>query len=146
MLKVWAFSSYTARMPNFKPKAYVKTNCPFSFKLRLFAVEAGLADHIDFVELDVDAPSHAKDKMELRDRVGRAHTFPIVETAEGEFLEDSDSLITHFANQYGIDHSKLAALNFYRNGLFPTFLEMFHILAMPLGWIARMGRKSKAFR
>ncbi len=66
-------------MSDFKPKAYVKTNCPYSFKFRLFAVEAGLADQIEFVELDVDAMSHAKDKMDLRDRVGRAHTFPIVE-------------------------------------------------------------------
>ena len=133
-------------MTDFTPKAYVKTNCPFSFKFRLFAVEAGLADQVEFVELDVDAPSHAKDKMDLRDRVGRTHTFPIVEVAEGEFLEDSDALILHFVQAHGIDETELKALNFYRNGLFPTFLEMFHVLAMPLGWIARMGRRIKAFR
>lgn len=133
-------------MPNFIPIAYVKTNCPFSFKFRLFVVEAGLADQIDFVELDVDAPSHAKDKMDLRDRVGRAHTFPIAEVTKGEFLEDSDALIRHFAEQNGINDAELGALNFYRNGLFPTFLEMFHVLAMPLGWIARLGRRIKAFR
>ena len=133
-------------MPKFLPKAYVKTNCPFSFKFRLFAVEAGLADQIDYVELDVDAPSHAKDKMDLRTRVGRAHTFPIVEISDGEFMEDSDALIAHFSKQNGINEENLAALRFYRNGLFPTFLEMFHVLAMPLGWIARLGRKIKAFR
>ena len=133
-------------MPDFKPKAYVKTNCPFSFKVRLFAVEAGLADQIDFVELDVDAAGHAKDKMDLRNRIGRAHTFPVAEIADGQFLEDSDALIAHFAKRHGVDETQMAALNFYRNGLFETFLEMFHILATPLGWIARMGRKVKAFR
>ena len=133
-------------MSEFTPKAYVKTNCPFSFKFRLFAVEAGLADRIDFVELDVDAPSHAQDKAELKARVGHVHTFPVVEIEEGRFMDDSDALITHFATLHSIDETRLNALNFYKNGLFPTFLEMFHILAMPLGWIARMGRKPKAFR
>lgn len=128
------------------PTAYVKTNCPFSFKFRLFVVEAGLSDHIDFVELDVDAPSHTQDKADLRAKVGRNHTFPVVELSEGAFMDDSDALIAHFATAHGIDHTQMAALNFYRNGLFPTFLEMFHILAMPLGWIARLGRRPKAFR
>ncbi len=133
-------------MADFAPKAYVKTNCPFSFKFRLFALEAGLAETMEFIELDVDASSHASEKSELRSRVGRAHTFPIVEIAEQEFMDDSDLLIEHFAKLHDIDDSQLSTLNFYRDGLFPTFLEMFHILAMPLGWVARGGRKPKAFR
>lgn len=133
-------------MSDFMPTAYVKTNCPFSFKFRLFVTEAGLSDQFAFVELDVNAPSHVNDKAALRADVGHAHTFPVVEISAGEFMDDSDALIAHFANLHGIDHTQLATLNFYRNGVFPTFLEMFHILAMPLGWIARMGRKPTAFR
>lgn len=49
-------------MSDFTPKAYVKTNCPFSFKFRLFALEAGLAKTMEFIELDVDASSHASEK------------------------------------------------------------------------------------
>ena len=128
------------------PTAYVKTNCPFSFKFRLFALEAGLTDHIHFVELDVDAASHAQDKADLRAKVGRKHTFPVVEIRAGEFMDDSDALIAHFAEAHGLDHTQMPVLNFYRTGLFPTFLEMFLILARPLGWIARLGRKPKAFR
>lgn len=133
-------------MSDFTPKAYVKTNCPFSFKFRLFVLEAGLVDRFEFVELDVDAPRHSEDKAELKSRVGRAHTFPIVEVAAGDFMDDSDLLIDHYARLHAVDDSQFATLNFYREGLFPTFLEMFHILAMPLGWIARLGRKPKAFR
>lgn len=135
-----------ALMSDFIPKAYVKTNCPFSFKFRLFALEAGLADRFEFVELDVDAPRQADDKADLKRRVGRSHMFPIVEIAEGAFMDDSDLLIDHFAKLHAVDDRQLATLNFYRDGLFPTFLEMFHILATPLGWIARRGRKPKAFR
>lgn len=133
-------------MTDFTPRAYVKTNCPFSFKLRLFVAEARLDDQIGFEVLDVLSPTHAADKADLKARVGRAHTFPIAEVAPGEFMDDSDALIAHFANLHGIDQTGLATLDFYRKGLFPTFLEMFHILASPLGWIARMGRKPRAFR
>ena len=126
--------------------AYVKTNCPFSFKFRLFVTEAGLGADVRFVEIDPDAQSYAKDKGDLAAKVGGTHSFPIAEIRPGEFLSDSDKLIEYFANKHGIDADSLATLEFYRNGLFPTFLEMFHVLATPLGWIARLGRRPKAFR
>lgn len=133
-------------MSDFHPTAYVKTNCPFSFKFRLFAAEAGLAKHIHFVALDPDSPNHAAEKSELAAKVGHAHTFPVVEIETGSYMTDSDELIEFFAERHGIDAASLPTLQFYRTGLFPTFLEMFHVLASPLGWIARMGRKPKAFR
>ena len=133
-------------MSDFIPTAYVKTNCPFSFKFRLFITEAGLDTHVRFVALDPDTPSHTKDKADLALKIGHSHTFPVVEVEPNSYLTDSDDLIAHFANLHGIDPMTLPTLQFYRTGLFPTFLEMFHILATPLGWIARLGRKPKAFR
>ena len=133
-------------MSDFIPTAYVKTNCPFSFKFRLFMTEAGLAAHVRFVALDPDTPSHAKDKADLASKIGRGHTFPVVEVEPNTYLTDSDDLIAHFANLHGIDPVTLPTLQFYQTGLFPTFLEMFHILATPLGWIVRLGRNPKAFR
>ena len=133
-------------MSDFIPTAYVKTNCPFSFKFRLFMTEAELVERVRFVVLDPDAPGHAQDKADLAAKVGHGHTFPVVEVAPDNYLTDSDDLITHFADLHGIDPVTLPTLQFYRTGLFPTFLEMFHILARPLGWIARLGRKPKAFR
>jgi len=133
-------------MSDFVPTAYVKTNCPFSFKFRLFMTEAGLAAHVRFVEFDPDSPSYAKDKADLALKIGRSHTFPVVEVEPNNYITDSDKLIAHFANLHGIDPLTLPTLQFYQTGLFPTFLEMFHVLATPLGWIARLGRKPKAFR
>ncbi|HSF92229.1 MAG TPA: hypothetical protein VLA51_08480, partial [Paracoccaceae bacterium] len=65
-------------MSEFIPAAYVKTNCPYSFKFRLFITEAGLAARVRFVTLDPDAPSHAKDKADLASKIGRSHSFPVV--------------------------------------------------------------------
>ena len=42
-------------MSDFRPKAYVKTVCPFSFKFRLFVTEAGLADQVEFIPMNPDA-------------------------------------------------------------------------------------------
>lgn len=133
-------------MSEFIPTAYVKTNCPYSFKFRLFITEARLAAHVRFIALDPDAPSHAKDKADLASKIGRSHTFPVVEVEPNNYLTDSDDLITHFAKLHGIDPVALPTLQFYQTGLFTTFLEMFHILATPLGWIIRLGRKPTAFR
>ena len=133
-------------MSEFIPTAYVKTNCPFSFKFRLFITEAGLAEHVQFVALDPDAPSHTKYKADLATKIGRGHTFPVVEVEPNNYLTDSDDLIAHFAKLHDINPVTLPTLQFYETGLFPTFLEMFHILAAPLGWIIRLGRKPKAFR
>ena len=133
-------------MSEFIPTAYVKTNCPFSFKFRLFITEAGLVEHVRFVALDPDAPNYKKDKAELVLKIGSRHSFPVVEVEPTIYLADSDDLITHFAIRHDIDPTTLLTLQFYRTGLFPTFLEMFHILATPLGWIARLGRKPTAFR
>lgn len=108
--------------------------------------EAGLNANINYVELDPDASDYADAKTQLRTAVGHGHTFPIVEIEPGKYLSDSDDLITHFANQFSIDAASMPTLQFYKTGLFPTFLEMFHVLATPMGWIARLGRRPKAFR
>lgn len=133
-------------MSGFKPTAYVKTNCPFSFKFRLFMTEAGLAETIRFVALDPKSASYMTDKDTLAKKIGHKHTFPVVETEPGKYLTDSDALIAFFADLHSVDPATMATLQFYKSGLFPTFLEMFHILATPLGWIARLGRKPTAFR
>jgi len=133
-------------MPDFMPIAYVKTNCPFSFKFRLFMTEADLTKHVRFVAIDPSAPSYMQEKADLAAKVGHSHTFPIVEVASETFRSDSDELILYFADLYDVEPTTLPTLNFYRTGLYPTFLEMFHILASPLGWIARFGRKPKAFQ
>ena len=132
-------------MSDFKPKAWVKTNCPFSFKFRLFMTEAGLLDKIDFVELEPKSAAYPGQKAALSEQIGKRAIFPMAEIEPGKYLSDSDGMIAHFANIHGIDEAGLPTLAFYRGGLFPTFLEMFEILASPLGWIARLGRRPRAF-
>lgn len=133
-------------METFKPTAYVKTTCPYSFKFRLFITEAGLADRFDFVPMDPDSPEFGKIKADVEKRSGQPLHFPTVEVDEGRFMNDSDALIQHFARLHSIDETALVTLEFYRNGLFPTFLELFRLCATPMAWLIRLGRRPRAFR
>lgn len=133
-------------MPDFTPTIWVRTTCPYSFKLRLFLTETGLTGTVSFIPMDPDAPEFRAKKAELDRIAGRPTAFPTAEIAPGEFLSGSDELIRHFAALHGIDEASLPTLAFYRGGLYPAYLEMVDILASPLGWIMRLGRKPRALR
>ena len=133
-------------MAEFKPKAYVKTTCPYSFKFRLFVTEAGLAERFEFVAMDPFSGGFKVAKEDLAARSGAVIRFPVVEVEPDVFMTDSDALIAHFAGRYGIDEAELSALAFYRCGLFPTILELIELCSGPLPWLIRLGKVPRAFR
>lgn len=96
--------------------------------------------------MDPDSPNFSATKSQIDQRAGTSTVFPTVETAPGRFMADSDALIEHYSVEFGVEHADLPTLTFYRNGLFVCYVEMFSILASPLGWIARLGRRPQAFR
>ena len=103
---------------DFKPKAYLKDGCPYSFKYLLFMSEAGLVDRIDVVRCDPDSADFATTKHRLAQATGREATFPTVEIEPGRYLSDSDRLIDHFARLYSVDPGRLPALSFYKETVF----------------------------
>jgi glutathione S-transferase-like protein len=108
----------------FKPKAYLKDGCPFSFKFWLFMVEAGIADQIEVIRCNPNDSRFAQIKAILAKGLGRSATFPTVEMEPGQYKSDSDSLIEHFAARNGIDAARLPALAFYKETLFPQVVEL----------------------
>jgi len=108
----------------FKPKAYLKEGCPFSFKYLLFMTEAGLLDRIEVVRLNQQDPAFEKVKAELGAGLGKAATFPTVEIEPGRYLSDSDRLIEHFAVPDGIRPEGMPVLSFYKETIFPQVVEL----------------------
>lgn len=133
-------------MSEFKPRAFVKTTCPFSFKFRLFVTEAGLSDQFEFVPMDPFSDDFSAVKADIEAKYGKPVIFPVVEVEPGKFMSDSDALITHYASKFGVDDKALPTLNFYRNGLFPTIMELEDLSSGPLQWLIRLGRVPRAFR
>jgi hypothetical protein len=108
----------------FKPKAYVKDGCPYSFKYLLFMTEAGLLDLVDVIRCDPESAEFDEVKQKLAKATGRNATFPTVEIAPQRYLSDSDKLIEHYAHACNIDPDKLPTLSFYKETLFPQLAEL----------------------
>ena len=109
----------------FKPQAYLKDGCPYSFKYLLFMAEAGLLDRVDVVRCDPASATFDAVKRKLAKATGRDATFPTVEVAPQRYVTDSDELIEHFARESDVDPRTLPALSFYKETLFPQ-LEALH--------------------
>lgn len=107
----------------FKPRAYVKEGCPFSFKYLVFMAEAGLLDEIEIVRLRESAPDFAAVKRDLSEHCGKPATFPTVEVEPTRYLTDSDRLIEHFARRYEKRADDMPVLSFYKQTIFPQLLE-----------------------
>lgn len=108
----------------FKPKAYLREGCPFSFKFLLFASEAGIRDKLELIRCDPEAPEFKAIRSRLQAGLHKPATFPTVEIEPGRFLSDSDELIEHYASMYHIEVNKLPALSFYLQTIFPQLLRL----------------------
>ena len=84
-------------MSTFKPKAYLKEGCPFSFKLLLFLTEAGIRDQLEIIRCDPKSQEFEEIKSRLQAGLHKPPSFPTVEIEPNRYLSDSDALIKHFA-------------------------------------------------
>ena len=112
------------RQKTFKPKAYLKEGCPYSFKYLLFMTEAGLLNQVDVIRCDPESAKFDVVKEKLSKATGRDATFPTVEIAPQRYLSDSDKLIGHYARASNVDPGKLPALSFYNETLFPQLVSL----------------------
>ncbi len=107
----------------FRPVLYLKDRCPWCLKLRLFLLEAGL---IDRFELRVFVPGDALEaemRAELEPHVEKV-TFPIAQTALGQYLPDSGVIIDHYAAEFGVDVASLPTLDQYVRGPLATLTAL----------------------
>lgn len=110
---------------SFKPKAYLRVGCPYSFKLLLFLSEARLLGTVELIRCDPNTGEYEQVKARVSQATGKPTTFPTVEVEPGLYQSDSDALIEHFARKHGVDPGTLTALVFYRESIFPQ-LEKLH--------------------
>lgn len=108
----------------FKAKAYLKEGCPFSFKYLLFMTEAGLSDQIEVVRCDPSDPEFNAMKAKLAAGLRKPASFPTVEIEPGLYESDSDVLIRRYARKNGVEASRLPALAFYTETIFPQILDL----------------------
>ena len=112
-------------MSTHRPIAYLRADCPFSFKFLLFIAEARLIDRFEIVRCDPSDASFERLKQELVQATDKNATFPTVQVEPNKYMSDSDALIAHYAKLNNIDPQSLPAFSFYMKGIFPQ-LEKLH--------------------
>ena len=108
----------------FKPRAYLKDGCPFSFKLWLFLVEAGISDRVEVIRCNPEDPQFEAVKQKLARGLGKEASFPTAEIEPGRYKSDSDELIEYFSRSTGAGSSQLPALAFYKGTILPQVVEL----------------------
>lgn len=106
----------------FRPVLYVKEGCPFSLKVRLFLLEAGLLDKVTVVQAPTPEQHRQLANM-LAARLGKA-SFPTAEIAPATLLAESDALVAHFAKDAGTDPAELPTYQAYASGVFPRLMQL----------------------
>ena len=109
---------------DFTPRAILKLDCPFSLKFRIFVTEAGLTDRFRFEVVEDGTPAYDRAKETLEESDAEA-SFPGVETAPGKYMADSDTLIDHYAREFGIERDDLDLLAYYEEGVFEAMTSLF---------------------
>jgi glutathione S-transferase len=107
----------------FRPVLYVKDRCPWSLKVRIFLLEAGLSDHFDWRFFAPGDVHEAGIRAELEPYLEKV-TFPTVEIAPGRFIQDSQAIIEHYAAEFGVDLAGLLTLDQYVRGPLARIAEL----------------------
>jgi len=110
------------------PQIFVKRTCPFSMKVILFLAEAGLSNHPEF-EILLNTEKNCQD---LKAKTGEDPTFPMmIAEPEAKPMKESDDIIAVLARKYKKDLSAFPALDFYKSGIFPSYLKMVQHIGHP---------------
>lgn len=109
---------------SFKPKAYLKDGCPFSFKFWLFLIESGIADQVEVIRCNSKDPQFAAVSQKLASGLGTKPSFPTVEIEPGRYKSDSDALIEYFSARSAVHSVELPALGFYKETILPQVVEL----------------------
>lgn len=113
-------------MSEYTPKLYLKSNCPFCFKVIMFLTETQQMDSVDIIRIEGnDEEEMNRYRQILESITGEKASFPTAMIKENEFMTDSDAIVAFFAEQAGIQIAQAKGYQFYLNGLFPTYIARF---------------------
>lgn len=107
----------------FTPTLYLKENCPFCLKIRIFLLEAGLGDQIrtrDFVE---GSDEEASVRAELLPHFEKV-SFPAAQFEPGHYIAESDDIIATLAEKSGRDPATMTVYRNYTNGAFALAMRL----------------------
>ena len=109
---------------SFAPVLYIKRNCPFCLKARIFLLEAGLLAKFEVKEFSAGTDDERIIKDELAPHFDKL-SFPSSQVSPGRYIKDSDAIIAHFAADAKLDPSKMPVLSAYVSGAFQQLFDLY---------------------
>ncbi|EJL58635.1 hypothetical protein PMI09_00346 [Rhizobium sp. CF122] len=107
----------------FKPIVYLKENCPFCLKVRLFLLESGLASEVETRDFVPGTDQEEKIRAELSPHVEKV-SFPSAQLEAGRYVGESDDIIAFFAAKAGRDPAGMTVYRNYVDGVFATSMKL----------------------
>ncbi len=108
----------------FAPVLYLKEKCPFCLKVRIFLLEAGLLPEVKVREFAPGTDEEQAIKAEVGPHLEKV-SFPAAQVAPGQYMNDSDGIIAHFAAKAKVDPAQMPVLGAYVGGAFQQLMQLY---------------------
>ncbi|PYE41245.1 glutathione S-transferase-like protein [Rhizobium sp. PP-F2F-G20b] len=107
----------------FKPIVYLKENCPFCLKVRLFLLEAGLACDVETRDFVSDSEHEETIRAELQPHLDKV-SFPSAQLEPGRYVTESDDIVAFLAAKVGRDPASMTVYRNYVDGVFAMAMKL----------------------
>lgn len=107
----------------FKPVVYLKENCPFCLKVRLFLLETGLASEVESRDFVPGTEQEEKIRAELSPHLDKV-SFPAAQLEPGRYVAESDDIVDFFAANAGRDPASMTVYRNYVDGVFAMSMKL----------------------
>lgn len=108
----------------FRPTLYFNAQCPFCLKVKIFLIESGLRDAVNVEEFTPGSEQETAIKAKLAQHLEKV-TAPAAELAPGEYVADSDEIVSRLAAGAGIDLATLPVLETYKQVALGRIIQLF---------------------
>lgn len=108
---------------HFKPIVYLKQNCPFCMKVRLFLLEAGMEDDVETRDFAPGTPEEEVIRTEILPHVEKA-SFPTAQIEPGRYIAESDAIVSFLAETSGRDPAHMTVFRNYVDGPFTMAMSL----------------------
>lgn len=119
-------------MTEFTPILYLKSSCPFCLKVAAFLAEAGVFGSLEIREFWPDDDREQVLREELSPHFEKI-SFPSLQYAPGQFMNESDAIIARYGDMLGLDPETMSFYRYVVDGPVRRMREQFlHIRELNL--------------
>ncbi|ANL31933.1 thioredoxin-like protein (plasmid) [Rhizobium phaseoli] len=107
----------------FKPVLYLKENCPFCLKIRIFVLEADISDDVQIRDFAPGSEDENVIRAELLPHLDKV-SFPAGQLQPGRYATESDDIVAFLAARSGRDTAAIPVYRNYVDGIFATAMKL----------------------